>query len=143
MDLLAISLSAVLAFIAVMHLSWAFGFTWPKKDQSSLARTVVGVKNITKMPPKWQSALVALILLATAFWPLMWRALVPYIVPQGMVWVGMFGITTAFAIRGVAGYLPPISTRHTEQPFASYNARYYSPLCLVLAGAFAALLFYL
>lgn len=143
MDLLAISLSVVLAFIAAIHLSWAFGSNWPAKNQTGLARTVVGVKNITKMPPKWQSTLVALILFATAFWPLMWRALVPYIIPQGMIWAGMFGITAAFAIRGVAGYLPPISTRHTEQPFASYNARYYSPFCLTLAAAFALLLYYL
>ena len=143
MDILAISLSIILTIIALVHLSWALGSTWPGKDETDLARTVVGIKGKTKMPPRWQSALVAGIIFATAFWPLMWRALIDYFVPQGMVWAGMFGIATAFAIRGVLGYLPPISTRHTEQPFATYNRRYYSPLCLALAAGFALLMLYL
>ena len=41
--LLAIVIVAVLAAIALLHLSWAFGQRWPGVDEVSLAETVGGL----------------------------------------------------------------------------------------------------
>ena len=49
--------------------------------------------------------------------------------------------TLVFAGRGIAGYVPVWRARFPREPFATYDRRYYSPLCLILAAAFAALLF--
>jgi len=143
MNLLAIGLSTVLGLIAGVHLFWAVGGTWPFKNELSLARAVVGTIGIGKMPNRGLSALVGLIIAGAAIWPLMWRALIPYLVPQGAVWAGMFGLTLAFFVRGVAGFLPFMMKRQSEQPFARLNKSIYSPLCLVLAACFALLLLYL
>ena len=143
MDFLAFGLCCILTIISAIHFFWAFGGIWPVRDEITLARTVVGTIGIQKMPHRGFSFVVGLIILGAAFWPLMWRALIPYFVPQGMVWAGMFGLTMAFLARGLAGYLPMMSKRHNEQPFAWLNKRIFSPLCLGLAGCFALLLLYL
>ncbi len=143
MDLLAIGLSAVLGVIASLHFFWACGGIWPLKSELQLARAVVGTRDISKMPHRGISALVGLIIAGAAVWPLMWRALVPYVVPQGAVWAGMFGLTIAFLARGIAGFLPFMMKRQSEQPFARLNKSVYSPLCLALAASFSLLLLYL
>lgn len=140
MNLIAIILSALLALIGLMHFYWAIGGLWPGKDEKSLARTVIGVKNIKKMPPMALTLLVSLAILAAAFWPLMWRGIIDYPLPQSLIWLGMIALTFVFLGRGIAGYLPFFKRSNGEQPFARLNARYYSPLCLLLGAGFAVLL---
>ena len=143
MDLLALTLSLILAILAGVHFFWAAGGLWPLKSELSLARTVDGATGINKMPNRGITVIVGLIIAGAAIWPLMWRALIPYLIPQGMVWAGMFGLTLAFLIRGLSGFLPFMNKRHGEQPFARLNKQIYSPLCLALGAGFALLLLYL
>ena len=34
------------------HIMWAFGSTWPVADEQALARTVIGIRNTTRMPSR-------------------------------------------------------------------------------------------
>ena len=50
MTLLALIASLGLIIITAIYLLWALGYWWPIKDETALARAVVGTKGITKMP---------------------------------------------------------------------------------------------
>ena len=51
------------------------------------------------------------------------------------------GLAVAFVFlaRGIAGFTPAWRRLTPEQPFASLDVRYYSPLCLAIGSGFAAL----
>lgn len=102
---------------------------------------VVGAKDIERMPPRLVTATVAIAIYAAAIFPLMWTALIPYAVPQTLVWMGMVALTLVFVGRGIAGYTGTFRAIHPEQPFASLDRRYFSPLCLAIGVGFAALIY--
>ena len=139
MDTIAVGIAIVLAIIAAVHVAWAAGMVWPGTDEASLSCTVVGTPGATKMPPRQITAIVATAILLAALWPLLWRGLIPYphIIPQSLIWLGMWVLTLVFLGRGAAGYLPAMA--RTEQPFARLNRLYYSPLCLALGLGFLVL----
>jgi len=137
---LAIFLSIILGLISAIHFYWAFGGIWPGTDKTSLARTVIGENNISRMPPSWLTFAVACAIAVAALWPLMWRSFVPYFLPQGLLWAGMIALSIVFIGRGIAGYMPFFTSITSEQPFARLNALYFSPLCLIIGTGFLALL---
>ena len=130
----------VLAIVALVHLFWAFGGKWPGKDDLSLARTVVGTNGIEKMPPRWITFIVAILIVLAALWPFGWLHWKETFLPKWFWSLGMMGLTLIFVARGIAGYVPAIKQQNSEQPFARLDARYYSPLCLVLGSLFGAML---
>ena len=140
MDNLAIILFCILMLIASAHFFWAVGGFWPGKDEVSLARTVIGEKNISRMPPRLLTLAVVAAIFIASLWPLMWRSIIPYSLPQGFLWLGMLVMMMVFLGRGVIGYLPFFTDRMCEQPFARLNALYFSPLCLAIGAGFMALL---
>lgn len=142
MDSLAVILFCILVLIAGMHFYWAFAGFWPGNDEVSLARTVVGEKNISKMPSRLLTLAVAAAIFAASLWSLMWRSIIPYSLPQGFLWLGMVVLTMVFLGRGIVGYLPFFTDKMCEQPFARLNALYFSPLCLAIGAGFVALLVY-
>jgi hypothetical protein len=52
---------------------------------------------------------------------------------------GSFVIAGIFMARGLAGYSRRWREHFTDEPFATRNRRYYSPLCLLLGLAYVAL----
>ena len=136
MIVLAAILTLVLAAIAVLHAYWGFGGVWPGSDAADCARRVGGFRGVRAMPsPAACFAVAAAIAIA---------ALVP------MFLLGRFGVLSAlagFAVavvflgRGVAGFTPAWRRYTPEQPFATLDVRYYSPLCLAIGIGFAALTF--
>jgi hypothetical protein len=135
MTWLAAGLSAALIVIAALHAYWGLGGTWPKRTAAELARTVVG-NGRTRMPPPWSCFTVAALLLVVAAWP--WAMLEePHSQPVLVV-----GIVAAaiFFVRGMAGYSPRWRQRFSAEPFATWDMRLYSPLCMALATAIVALL---
>lgn len=102
---------------------------------------VVGAKDIERMPPRRVTAAVAVAIYVAAIFPLMWTALIPYAVPQTLVWMGMVALTLVFIGRGFAGYSTTFRAMHPEQPFATLDRRYFSPLCLTIGAGFAALVY--
>ena len=136
MILLAAILTLTLAPIAVLHAYWGFGGVWPGSDAADCARRVGGFRGVRAMPsPAACFTVAAAIAIA---------ALVP------MFLVGRFGVLSAlaglavalvFLGRGVAGFTPAWRRHTPEQPFATLDVRYYSPLCLAIGIGFAALTF--
>ena len=139
MLILSILLSFISGVIAALHLSWAFGSTWPRQDELTLARSVVGRKGITGMPPRWASALVASCLGVVAAWALMLGQAISVPAPPWLLIKGGLAIAAVFITRGMLGYLPAFRRIMSEQPFARLNAQVYSPLCLMLGAGYAGL----
>jgi len=136
----AIVLALVLAAIASLHVYWGRGGLWPAANEDELIATVIGNAQARRMPSPGLCLLVALAIAVTASWPLLlvfipgtsaFRPLLPLI---GLV------IMAVFLLRGLAGYLPAWRRLHPREPFASYDRRYYSPLCLLIAAGYAVLL---
>ena len=139
-DIVAVFLAGVLAAIAMLHLYWALGGFWPGHDEASLAQAVVGTAGIQRMPPVWMTVAVVLALFAAALWPLMWAAIVPYVLPQTLVVLGMWVLATVFLLRGIAGYTPVFGPDRVQEPFLSLNRRLYAPLCFLIGSGFVLLI---
>lgn len=118
-----------LAFLllAVLHLHWAFGGHWPAPDSRSLARLVVGGQD--RMPSRFACTLVALGLLL----PLP-ALLAPKALPPGVAsWI-LWGTALVLLLRGVTGLFETrLRPAILGDPYAHWNARLYSPFCLILA----------
>lgn len=130
-----------LTVISLIHFYWALGGVWPGHDERSLAQTVVGATNISRMPPNWLSGLVAICIFFTGLVPLMWSAQISYSIPQGMVWFAMWALMVIFLGRGIVGFTPFFRKSNSEQPFARLNTIYFSPLCILIGAGFASLIY--
>ena len=74
----------------------------------------------------------------TALVPLFVAGLLP---PSGRaVTVIAVLIAIVFLARGIAGYVPAWRRRFSVEPFASRDKRLFSPLCLLIAAGYAAIL---
>jgi hypothetical protein len=115
--------------IALAHLIWSFGGSWPIRDQALLARTVVGRPGITRMPPKLASLAVALAMLAAGI-----VALSLADDTAGGTGLTLLGALLAaiFLARGLVGYTAYWRARFPEEPFATLDRRNYSPVSLAI-----------
>jgi hypothetical protein len=52
---------------------------------------------------------------------------------ERLVHAGFWLACAIFALRGVAGFIPPIFAYADDTPFARLNRRFHSPLCLFIA----------
>ena len=133
-------LTIVMVALAGLHAYWGLGGLWPGTDQQSLARIVVGVPGIRRMPPPAACLAVSVVLLVVGLWPL----LATFVVPTNRLALFMnlngAGCMAVFLARGIAGYLPFWRRLHPEQPFADLDRRFYSPFCLALGIGFGVLL---
>lgn len=132
-------LVAVLAALSGLHVYWGVGGLWPASDPASLAATVVGTRGGV-MPGLAPSLFVAACLVAVAAF-VAWRAgWLPALLVPGWMWsLGFWGAAFVFAARGVAGFVPAIFSYADGTPFQRLNLIFYSPLCLAIAAAMAAL----
>jgi hypothetical protein len=123
---MTILLTALLALIALVHALWGFGIWVPIRDEEQLARTVLGAKGVTRMPGAIPCFLVVagLFVLMAALW-------MPHMLLARIILWGAFGV---FAIRGALAYTKIWRRMTPEQPFATYDKKYYGPLCLLLAA---------
>ena len=122
-----------LLMVAVAHLIWALGGSWPIRNEALLAQTVVGLPGITKMPPKLASFAVFLFVLAAGVVAL---ALADH--TSGSWWLTALGVVLAvvFIGRGVLGYTAGWRARFPTEPFATLDRKNYSPLCLWIGAGF-------
>ncbi|MEM6382878.1 MAG: DUF3995 domain-containing protein [Pseudomonadota bacterium] len=125
---LANVIALLLMAIALLHLHWALGGKWPGTDETSLSHTVFGQNGVDAMPDQSLTAVVSGLIALAALWPLVWVGPLALPLPDWFVGLGMVVLTLVFLGRGVAGYLPAVTNRHAQQPFARLNARLYSPL---------------
>lgn len=140
--MVVVLIALVLGLTSVLHLYWAAGGLWPASDEQSLARTVIGANGITAMPNRWLTAAVAICIALAAIWPMIWLRWIVTPAPDWLLTVGMAVLCLVFLGRGVAGFVPAVKRLNSEEPFASLDARYFSPLILGLGLAFAGLLLF-
>ena len=122
--------------VSLAHLLWSFGRTWPIRDEKLLAQTVVGFRDIERMPPRLASFAVAVATLAAGILAL---AMADH--DSGGITLTLLGIPLAavFLARGVIGYTPWWAGQTPEPNFRLNDSRVYSPLCLFLGAGFVAL----
>jgi hypothetical protein len=136
MTAIAILLTIVVAAIAALHAYWAAGGLWPGTSRAELATIVVGNPRMKDMPSGRLSALVALLIAGAAAWPLLLEPAVRDHLAPILAAAGSWVLAAVFLLRGIAGFTATMAKRHSAEPFASYNRRFYSPLCLALGTCF-------
>ena len=132
-------LIAVLVVLAALHAWWGLGGRWPGRDESSLVELVVGRTRAMRMPGFLPSLFVAFALLAAAGLVAIQGKVISASLDPPAQWLAQAGFWTAcavFALRGIAGFIPPIFAYARGTPFARLNRLFYSPLCLLIAGGF-------
>ncbi|GIT91867.1 hypothetical protein JANAI62_23240 [Jannaschia pagri] len=126
MILAAVIWTVVLADVAALHLLWAARIWVPVRDETGLARAVVGRRGITQMPGPVACGAVALALLIAAtlpWWSVFgWRA------------SALFAAAVVFGVRGLAIFIPAWRDMTPEQPFRRLDAAAYGPMCLALGA---------
>ena len=125
--------------VSIAHFLWAFGRTWPIRNEKLLAQTVVGFRDIESMPPKPASFGVGVATFAAGTFAL---ALADH--DSGGLWLNLVGLALAlvFLARGIVGYTPWWASVTPEPNFRLNDRRVYSPLCLFLGLGFLALIYF-
>jgi Protein of unknown function (DUF3995) len=139
--LLAMALASVVCGIAVLHAAWGLGSHWPAGSAEALAKSAVGTPGIRRMPGPASCLTVAVLLAGVASWPLFASGLLPEAwPPPWLTQIAGAGIVAVFLGRGIAGFTRAWRQRFPEQPFATFDRRYYSPLCLALGAGYLVIL---
>lgn len=131
--LLAALIFVPLLAVSISHLFWAFGSTWPIRSEELLARTVVGRPGITRMPPRFASFVVAVLVLAAGIIALALAD--PVAGGSSLTFVGLL-LAAVFLVRGIIGFSARWRRAFPEEPFASLDRKTYSPLCLFIGTGF-------
>jgi hypothetical protein len=118
-----------LLIVSLAHFMWGFGRRWPVADEAMLARIVTGRTGTTRMPPWYRSLALAILTLGAAVLAL---ALADHDAGAWKLTAVGAVVALIFLARGIAGYVPAWQRLTPEQPFRSYDVRYYSPLCLII-----------
>lgn len=120
-----ILLTVILGLIAALHFAWALSIWVPIRDEEQLARTVVGAKGVTRMPGTIPCMLVVtgLATIVIALW------FQQFVLFRVILW-GAFAV---FLLRGAIAYTKFWRKMTPEEPFNSYDQRYYAPLCLAIS----------
>ncbi|MDB5537186.1 MAG: hypothetical protein JWQ65_2061 [Devosia sp.] len=134
--LIAAFMFVALLAVCFAHLLWSIGRTWPIREEKLLAQTVVGTRDIQRMPPKLASFGVAVFTLISGVTAL---ALADH--DSGGVSMTLLGVPFAaiFLARGIAGYTAWFQAKTPEPNFRLNDRRVYSPLCLALGAGFLVL----
>ncbi len=139
MTFVPVILIAVLVILAALHAWWGLGGRWPGHDERSLVELVVGRTRSMRMPGFFPSMFVAFALLAAAGLVAIQGKVTPEDLGAPVRWFVQAGFWMAgavFALRGLAGFIPPIFAYARGTPFARLNLLFYSPLCLLIASGF-------
>lgn len=123
---MTVVLMIILFCVAVLHALWGLEIWLPVRDEQQLARTVIGARGVTRMPGAIPCFLVVagLFVIIAALW-------------MGHTLLGRFilwGATAVFLVRGVIAYSAFWQKMTPEQPFATYDKKYYAPLCLLIGA---------
>jgi len=135
MILLGSAVAVVLIAIAAIHAYWGLGGVWPGSDAADCARRVGGFRNARAMPGPGPSFAVAAALLLAAIVAVV-GSRGPSVAYAPLSGIFALGAAAVFLGRGIAGYTPAWRRLTPEMPFARYDVRYYSPLCLAIGAAF-------
>ncbi len=138
MTLLAAPIALVLLAIAALHAYWGFGGVWPGRDAADCARRVGGARRAAhaRAGPQLRGRRSARRRVAGHA---VSRELIDLPIPAGLVFLVAIAAALVFLGRGIAGFTPAWRRLTPEQPFATLDVRYYSPLCLAIGAGIAIL----
>lgn len=139
--LIAIAAALILMILAILHVAWGFGSTWPDADSQSLARRVAGFKGIRQMPRPAACFFVAAVLAFAALIALTAVGVLPTSYPHWLILTALSAIAAVFTLRGLLAYTSQWRERTPEEPFASLDRRIYGPLCLIIGSALTLIVF--
>lgn len=134
MNMLVGSLTFVpLLMVALALFLWSIGRTWPIRNETLLAQTVIGAPGITHMPNRLLLFASAVLALAAGLVAL---GLADH--DSGGLPLTLLGLllAAAFAVRGGLGYSAGWRARFPTEPFATLDRRNYSPLCFWIGAGF-------
>jgi hypothetical protein len=137
MNMIVGSLTFVpLLMVAFAHFLWSLGRTWPIRNETLLAQTVVGSPGITRMPNRLLTFVVSLLILGAGIVAL---ALADH--ASGGWWLTALGalLAVVFLARGALGYTARWRARFPTEPFATLDRKNYSPLCFWIGAGFVIL----
>ncbi|MBN9348820.1 MAG: DUF3995 domain-containing protein [Devosia sp.] len=122
-----------LLMVAFAQLLWSLGRTWPIRNETLLAQTVVGTPGITRMPNRLLTFVVSLLILAAGIVAL---ALADH--TSGGWWLTLLGLLLAalFIGRGALSYTRGWRARFPTEPFATLDRKNYAPLCFWIGAGF-------
>ena len=132
-EMTAIALATVLAFLSGLHIYWVLGGRW---GWGAAIPQVDGRPAFT--PSRFATLLVALGLAAAAVLPLVRAGTLPFPVPPRLSQWSTVLLALIFFIRAVGDFRRVgFFKRVRGTPFAIWDTRLFSPLCLLLAAGFA------
>jgi hypothetical protein len=118
--------------IALAHLVWSLGGSWPIRDKELLTRTVIGRPGVTRVP-RLAALFVAIAVLGAGVVALSLADDTAGGLPLTLLGAAIGAI---FIARGFVGYTPQWRAHFPVEPFATLDRRQYSPLCLILGAGF-------
>jgi hypothetical protein len=127
--------------LAILHVAWGFGSTWPDADSQSLARRAAGFKGISQMPRPAACFFMAAVLAFAALIALTAVGVLPTSYPHWLILTALSAIAAVFTLRGLIAYTSQWRELTPEEPFASLDRRIYGPLCLIIGGALTLIVF--
>ena len=139
MAMIAVMVFLVLEVVALVHICWALGMSWPAEKREQLGAMVVGTPIGVAMPPAWLTLLVAIgisLLGGVSLWGVRWFSLGMLDIMRRPV---LLAATFVFCVRGVATYAPFGILQASAEPFRTLDKRYFAPLCLLLAIGYVAI----
>ncbi|WIY51768.1 DUF3995 domain-containing protein [Devosia sp. YIM 151766] len=139
MNMFIASLMFIALFaVSIAHLLWSFGRTWPIRNQKLLAQTVLGFKDVERMP-RLASFAIAIGTFITGIFAL---SLADHDSGGGWLDVVGLGLAAIFLARGILGYTSWWAQLTPEPNFRLNDRRVYSPLCLFLGLGFIVLVYF-
>ena len=121
--------AGALAGLAGLHAAWGLGASWPLGDRTALADAIAGRREVPPPGACWAVAGS----LGTAAMLVAGR---PRVFPR-LRRAGAAGVVVTLTVRGALGLADrtdAVSPGSTSRRFRELDRRYYSPLCLILAG---------
>lgn len=128
--------AGTLAGIGALHGYWATGGRWPGTESRTLAETVVGPAG-TKMPTTPMIVGVAVLLEVAALVLLGRLGIWGRRLPQWIFRWGTIGLAAVLVLRGSVGMVTSLADGRSS-PYTQLDVALYSPLCLGLGAACAA-----
>ncbi|WP_448563459.1 DUF3995 domain-containing protein [Thalassotalea ganghwensis] len=129
--MLEIILIIILLSVAILHLLWAMRIWWPIANEAALAKAVVGIKGIEKMPSAWLTWLVTLIIFIGVLLVAMLSGFIPLLVAHQYAVLAGWIMGAILVVRAIYPYLFDryIAQEHV---FRRMNRAFYSPMILLL-----------
>ncbi len=135
MIILAVATSVVLLGLSLLHVYWAAG---GRHGIDAVIPTVGGER--TLHPSRFATLAVAAALAVAALIALGATGMLRAVVPSWLIRTGLVVLAAVFAVRAVGDFRVVGFTKHVKGTrFAQLDTRVFSPLCVALALACAAL----